>query len=269
MRSLPFLIGALAVAAVAVTAAPALAAEQGPYPVWWSPSLELESLDKIDQRLARKINPDGEGFRIEVGLGKTRRTALASSCADIRALERQGQGAIASRDVHLRFTISEYCVPIETLKRARPAERSYVRDFVLNAEALDYLPAMVSLSPSCDGMCRLYVANERRISLNEFGSGGYDVNEKSDYAFEIETDYDISQVEILARADFNFDGIEDLLVYVFAKAKEARWGARELFVMTREAPDAVLRVMHAETHICDPEEYEPCDARYDEPPVLR
>ena len=38
-------------------------AEDGPYPVWWSPTLELDSLDQIDARLAREIWPgDPEGL---------------------------------------------------------------------------------------------------------------------------------------------------------------------------------------------------------------
>ena len=29
--------------------------EEGPFPVWWSPMLELESLDQIDARLEREL----------------------------------------------------------------------------------------------------------------------------------------------------------------------------------------------------------------------
>ncbi len=45
---------ALAVVAMVVPAIVA-AAEDGPYPVWWSPMLELDSLDAIDARLERKL----------------------------------------------------------------------------------------------------------------------------------------------------------------------------------------------------------------------
>ena len=34
---------------------PATATEDGPYPVWWSPILEVESLDHIDARLERAL----------------------------------------------------------------------------------------------------------------------------------------------------------------------------------------------------------------------
>ncbi len=268
IRSLPLPFGVL-VAGLLSVAPPSRAAEQGPYPIWWSPSLELESLDKIDQRLARDIYPGEEGFRVHVGLGGKRRTVLANDCAELRALERESGGAVTSPDISLEFIFEENCLALETLKRARPADRSHVRDFALNAAALAYLPAMVTPGASCDWMCRLYVANERRIPLTEFVTGLLRATLKNDHEFEIETDLDTTRVEILARADFNFDGLEDLLVHVFSKAKEGGWGARELFVMTREAPDAVLRVMDADRYVCDPETYHVCDPRYDVPPALR
>ena len=36
---------------------PAAAAEEPPYPVWWSESLEIESLDRIGTRLELKLSP--------------------------------------------------------------------------------------------------------------------------------------------------------------------------------------------------------------------
>ena len=49
---------------------PAAAAEgeSGPYPIWWSPSLELDSLDRIDARLQRPLWPDrpDSGFTVTV-----------------------------------------------------------------------------------------------------------------------------------------------------------------------------------------------------------
>lgn len=133
IRSLP--LGALVAALLSVSPS-GRAAEQSAYPIWWSPSLELESLDKIDQRLARDLYPGEEGFRVHVGLGGKRRTVLANDCAELRVLERESGGAVTSPDISLEFIFEENCLAIETLKGARPADRSHVRDFVLNAEAL-------------------------------------------------------------------------------------------------------------------------------------
>ena len=36
----------------------ATAAEAEQYPIWWSPSLELESLDRIDERRRKRFWPE-------------------------------------------------------------------------------------------------------------------------------------------------------------------------------------------------------------------
>ncbi len=248
----------------------ALPAEDETYPIWWSPSLGLESLDQIDERLEQKLWPDDDGFRLFVGIGKNRKTVIAHSCADIRMSEKEGSGAIDSPDIYLWPTIYRECIPIERVRDAKPARKSYVRDFVLDAHALDHLPAILSLAPSCDWLCRLYAANERRIPWRKFETKGFlNIDVISEYEIKVETEIDLIHIEILARADFNLDGLEDLFVKSTAKAKEGRWGDDALFTLSREEPDGVLWVLNAERYICSLETYHPCDTRYDEPPALR
>ncbi|MCH9019637.1 MAG: hypothetical protein IIA73_04655 [Proteobacteria bacterium] len=264
---LTLLITTVVVALCLGRGTPARAQEAVPYPVWWSPSLELESLDKIDERLKRNLWPGDDGFRLFVGIGNNRTTVIAHSCADIRRYEKEGSGAIDSPDIYLWLTVYRECVPIERLRDARPARSSHVRNFVLDAGALDYLPAMVTLSPSCDWWCRLYAANERRIPLSKFEDGRLlKARPISDYQLEVETELDIIQIEILARADFNGDGWEDLFMKTDTKSKEGRWGDDTTFMATRESPDDVLWVLDADRFLC--RKYK-CAAHYDKPPALR
>ena len=240
------------------------------YPVWLSPSFGLDSLDQIDALLEQPIFPDENEFRLFVGIGKNRRTEFARSCADIRIFEAEGSGALDSPDVYLWSLVGDRCLPIENLREARPAKRSFVRDFVLDADALDYLPAMVTLSPACEELCRLYVANVKRIPWNEYATGEIqNVTVKRNHEFKVETEFDDIEIEILARADFNDDGVEDLYLDVTVKSKEGRWGDSALFFVTRESSDGVLWVLNADKHICSPVSYRPCDTDYDEPPALR
>jgi hypothetical protein len=54
---------------------------QPPYPVWWSPVLELDSLDAIDARLARALwEHDPEGMTLYKSEGDTRLEIEANSC---------------------------------------------------------------------------------------------------------------------------------------------------------------------------------------------
>ncbi|MCH8809214.1 MAG: hypothetical protein IH993_05190, partial [Proteobacteria bacterium] len=53
---------------------------------------------------------------------------------------------------------------------------------------------------------------------------------------------DRSPLEILAYGDFNEDGLEDMLM--------RRQGARYVYVLTRDTPEAVFYVLNAEEHLC-------------------
>ena len=266
-RKLTLIVTTVVIAICLGRGAPTWAEEAAPYPIWWSLSLELESLDQIDERLERNLWHNDDGFRLFVGIGKNRTTVIAHSCADIRRYEKEGSGAIDSPDIYLWRTVYRECVPIERLRDARPARTSHVTNFVLDAGALDYLPALVTLSASCDCWCRLYAANQRRIPLSKFEDGRLlKARPINDYQIEVKTEHSIIQIEILARADFNGDGWEDLFMKTDTKSKEGRWGDDTTFMATRDSPDDVLWVLDADRFLC--RKYK-CDAHYDAPPALR
>ena len=112
-------------------------AEEPPFPVWWSPMLELDSLDAIDARLARHIWPgDNEGLPLAKWDGEIREDASAVNCIELERLVADGFHGISSNDFGLQLLNQALCRGIEALGRARPAETSYLRDFVLDEEAI-------------------------------------------------------------------------------------------------------------------------------------
>lgn len=234
---------------------------KAPYPIWWSPVLELESLDKIDERLDRPLWPGEEDFRIFVGIGSNRRTEIAQSCADIRRFEKEASGAIESPDIYLWLTVYRECSPIERFMDAKPAVESFVTNFVLNADALNYLPAMLRGSPACESLCRLYDANHNRTPLALHLDRPFNVMVTSPHKIIIESDFEKFTIEILGRADFNDDGLEDIFVKTIVKAKEGRWGSQQFFTLVRDEPDGVLWVLDAEDYVCSPESYHKCDTQ--------
>jgi hypothetical protein len=245
--------------------APALA-EEPPYPVWWSPVLELDSIEGIDARLARHIWPgDDEGLPLSKGMGEAREETSAVNCIELERLVADGFEGIGSNGFGLQLNIQALCRGIEAMRRAQPAERSYLREFLLDEEAIHLLPAMADISPSCDYQCRQWVANERRIPLSRF-EPVIRVIVKSDERIRIRTIDWVSIVTILGRGDFNGDGLDDLLVMINGGSMSGTWGGAELYLLSRDAPDAVLFVAEELTNDCD--EYQ-CEAEYDDPRVLR
>lgn len=256
---------AAAVLAALLFPEPALAAEDSPYPVWWSPSLELDSLDKIDERLQRKLWLDGGEIKVSKGGYRTGKKKIIDTCASAIELSKKGyQGLNNPSHKVLLFQLAK-CRAIEMLKRARPAEKSYVRDFVLNRDALDYLPAMVSIAPSCGGVCWQYAANGRRIPWSKVETF-LNIDAKSQREMIVETEGWRDWIEILARGDFNGDGFEDLLLKNTNGATQGTYGATDIFLLSREAPYSVFRVLDAQRYLC--RKYQ-CDSDYDFSEILR
>lgn len=246
----------------------ALPTEDESYPIWWSPSLELEKLDDAEKRLE---DPAWFGGVIPVYKGEWPGDdqSFIDSCASRNKLRKEGYYARHNLDMQTLLFHTAKCRAIRMLRKAKPAKKSYVRDFILDSDSMDYLPAMVSPSPSCDELCRQYVANERRISWKEFeGLDSRSMNSESDYRMKGQVSGAHLTLEILARADFNGDGLEDLLLMSRAGAIGGTWGTTRLYLLSRESPDSVLWLLDAEKRLCSKRYYQ-CDAEYDSPEALR
>lgn len=266
-----YVTAAIVLALLLVGSGGALPTEDEVYPIWWSPSLELDSLDQIDDRLERKFWPDqSEGIPVYKGEWPGDDQSFIDSCASYDKLRKEGYYARYNHDMKILLFHTAKCHAIEMLREANPAKKSYVRDFKLDADSINYLPALVDASASCDRLCRQYVANERRISWKEFaGLDSQSMKYEGDYVMEGEVSGSDLTLEILARADFNGDGLEDLLLMVDADAIGGTWGTTRLYLLSREKPESVLWVLDAEDEICSPVSYRPCDADYDHPEALR
>jgi hypothetical protein len=243
---------------------PALA-EEPPYPVWWSPVLELDSVEGIDARLARHIWPgDDEGLALMKTEGGSIREASAVNCIELERWVAAGFYGIGTNGFGIQLYTQALCRGIEAMRRAQPAKKTYLRDFVLDEEAIHVLPAMVDISPSCDYRCRQWVANERRIPLSRF-EPVINVTVASDEEIRIRTIDWGSIVTILGRGDFNGDGLDDLLVLINGGSMSGTWGGAGLYLLSRDAPGAVLFVAEELTNGCD--DYQ-CQAEYDYPRIL-
>ncbi len=241
-------------------------AEDGPYPVWWSPTLELDSLDQIDARLAREIWPgDPEGLPLAKYEGETRTEVSAFNCIELERWVGEGYHGIGTNGFGLQLYNQALCRAIEMLKQAAPARRSYLREFVLDETAVAYLPAMAFRMPSCDYQCRQRLANERRIPVSQFEEL-VRIDSKGVDELELETPTMETRITVMARGDLNADGLDDMLVLSNTGATEGTGGWSGIYLLTREAPNAVLFVLNADKPSC---RHYQCDETYDYPAILR
>ena len=229
-----------------------MASEEAPYPIWWSPSLELESLDKIDERMSRTFwhNPN-DGFPVAKSMDPDSERALVNSCESYFKLTSEGYYATKNIDYKPLAFQASICHALDMLRTAAPSPVSYVDAFKLSEDALDVLPAMMGPAYSCDSTCRRFVANQRRESWQRFEASKFEtIDIVNDHEMVVTTDTDRVMVQIVARADFNHDGTEDILFRVNESATHGTWGTTYVLDATRDSHDGVLWTFDAEKSLC-------------------
>jgi hypothetical protein len=262
-------LAAAAVAALTLVSLATAADEGEKYPIWWSPRLQLESLDKIDERLNAPLWPLVDGVEVFKGRfkgdGSARKKAIVNNCVSLFRLRKEDYDAGSSSDRRFLNYQRGLCRAVIAFRRARPAKASHIRDFVFDADAVNYLPAMVLIGGGCDWRCRQYEANERRIPVARF-SEITKLRVVTEIAIFLETEWSKDTLEIVGRADFNGDGLEDLMVFSTWRAVGGTGGYADYFILGRESPDAVFHVLDADERLCKVIE---CTPPYDQPPALR
>jgi len=237
-----------------------------PYPVWWSPVLELDSLDDIDARLTRALwSSDDQGMTLYKQEGYTRTEVRAKSCIDLKQLVADGYEGIGSHGYWLRQFEQAQCTAIRMLKDAESAPTSYLHDFRLDSNAVNYLPAAVALKPSCFRMCREAAANDRLIPLSKIYKV-IKVEALSDGRLDFWLNDWRIRLTLVARADFTRDGLEDLLLLSSGGTIMGRGAWAHLFLLSRDASNTVFHVPDLDRHVswrCD------CEQAFDDTEIFR
>jgi hypothetical protein len=231
-------------------AAPARAAADGPYPVWWSAELELDSLDRVEARLRRDLWLDfPEGLKLYKAQGTSHVTVQARNCHSLKKLSEDGYYGGNSSDIGVQHYHLSVCRAIALLGQAKPATISHLRDFVLNEEVVRYLPALVNLQPSCQAICQAYFKNKRGVPLNEFEDIERIEVTNAGKLMVWTPGWRITMM-LVARGDFTADGLDDILLVSHGGATEGTYAAADLYILTRDKPGAVLRVFDAKRYLC-------------------
>jgi hypothetical protein len=268
------LYGAICLIAL-VLVGPSRATENDPYPIWWSEKLRLESLEQIEARLEEPFWDNG-GYSVSKGRGDARTETMVDNCNTRRRLFEEGYSAEAPEQ-YFEVYLWAVCDALEKLATAKPADRSFVRNFVFDRNALDLLPAIVGGAESCGFLCRLKWANERgdtwtqladelfkqhareNLSMSISGQTRSTIVEDDktatilfEYVEEVPVEetkttiwsysVDRNPLEILAYGDFNEDGLEDMMM--------RRQGARSVYLLTRDTPDGVFYTLNVGEHLC-------------------
>lgn len=250
----------LAVTGFALVFAATACAQNG-IPVTWSPALGVnqvhpESLNDVAALLTKKwtiaLKDQTITERIKVH-GSGSESMMVDSCKKVFMADKKGLGSARSyRQTKVYRSWAAPCYALRALGRATPAQRSFVKGFVLDAEQVKALP--VAMAPAISSSDRRKMAKIRDAggTLGDYiGDKSVEVEaNKQGGAFGTVTvrGSDGGQsIQLLAKGDFNHDDIEDLLlstyVWVTGGSPGGSYAAHGLFVVSRMGKGGPLKVV--------------------------
>jgi hypothetical protein len=215
-------------------------AHTGPTPlaVRWTKALNLASLADIDRKLAEPVVIEGGGELVlkhdhqapcKVTTGREYLDAIAA-----------GYYPLTTYDLTMESWFKRATEPLVLLQKARPAQESFVAAIDLRKDPLSLLPP--TLGPWAEGAERRQ--NEALEAAGKPWKAAYPrtvIEQAKQDRITLVTQGSRTIIEILAWADFDGDGTEDLLLAVNHSATAGSYRSYEFQIVGRKDPKATLR----------------------------
>lgn len=206
-----------------------------PRATWVSPALAEQTLDAALPS------------RFEVRL-KDGSTAGLGSCADVVRLDativEESSGSNVSAKAFQSARVQ--CQALAALKTLQRARRSLLPAAAetkgLAAALRSAAPALMYLSISEDSEREVRQAQERGLTLKLFRPDTVFRQTAADSA-RVEVDDTLQDVTLLARGDFNADGVEDWLLRVDSQVSQGSYGSSGLWLVSRLQANRPWRVL--------------------------
>lgn len=202
--------------------------------ITWSRTLELPTWSEIETRLAKP-------FVESITMVLQKKTTEAIDCRTLLDLRGRGFEPLGDQAHAAERYEGARCLALTLLRTARPAKTSNFVGFKLNPAALGALPPTLSTAFSTieeDAARRAEAAGKGWLSYEP------KIRAKMDQqTLVVSSQVWQSHIEIYARADFDGDGTEDLLVAMDETATEGTFNNTRLFLLTRDRPGAMIRTV--------------------------
>lgn len=204
----------------------------------WSSELNLKSLESIDGALAAPF-PDQADWEVTFEDGTTR---VIRSCTDFLAATRSRFDAGTEHDWSTLRATGSRCLALDALKAAKASRASFLEWFTFTPGGIAKLPASMGMlwDPESGRAAR---RAERACKP----WGKYDPTlkvtvETSDRA-RLRSDGWSGRLVLYARADFDGDGVEDLLLRRDAHVEQGSASDSSVFVVTQTSARRCMRVV--------------------------
>lgn len=238
------LVGSLILAACA-TAQPA----KGRLDVEWfegfgmghflEPPRELVSQSDVTAAIDSPWDYDRE-LAIYTADGELERPAFVlGSCADYLALQKRAW-PVHTPDSDVFTALAMTCKAAKVIASAEPAERSFVRGLAFDRDLPGLLPPELTIAVSSSEVERVGAARVDESWDDLAGIARHESchsREGEHCGIYYDDTAGRQQVQLVARGDFNADGIEDVLISSGDSLEGGSYWALRMFVLTRRSTD--------------------------------
>lgn len=234
----------------ATTASAETSAPAAGYAVEWIENGEAvpATREDIEQRLSQ---PWLDGFEVRAATaGKDEPPVTLASCRDyLGVADRQVEPHRATSTDRAIFQARALdCQALVLVRDAQPAAVSHLRGLVFDDTLPDHLPWQVALIISGAEAARIGAERPRATwrealfePLTEFSSCGPHCGRYGDPAA-------VQSVWLVARGDFDGDGIEDMLLSSYDAVTGGSYRASRLLLLTRRTPDGRVELIRELEH---------------------
>ncbi len=223
--------------------------------LWWLPLLAAACAAGSPQPSAPWLAPAVAGHTITEPLPspfdvrlKDGGTASLATCADLVRLDARITEEISGNNVNGKAFQSTrvQCQALAAVAMVRPARQSLLptapETHGLAAALEAGAPASFYLAISDDSQLEVQRAQEAALTLKQFRPDTHFRQATAD-TVRIDVDDTIQDVQLLARGDFNADGIEDWLLRIDSRVAQGSYGTSSLWLITSQGADRPLSVL--------------------------
>lgn len=178
------------------------------------------------------------------------RTKEVHDCAELDAALAAGMtnASQARPDFEVGARLEAVCSELALLSRAKPAGKSYVKDFRLDRDAASQLPPCFDQMNE-GGMLTLGAALAKTGTSWKAITPDLQVVEAAPATLTVKG---TTKLALVARADLDGDRVEDLVIEAEEHADGGTANAIWWVALTRKAGDPILRVIRDSSGVCAP-----------------
>ena len=179
------------------------------------------------------------GASIEEGLelvNNTKETVCIKTCQEFFEAKKLGFYALTTYAMKVESKFNQTCGIVESFSKARVPQESYISNSRIGLVDLNFLPISIlaSLSSSPEDNEEKIIAIASGKSVQDWVDEGLvKIKKVTQHSIHIEHNQMGQILSELLRADFNNDGVEDVLIFSYAYAIKGSFGYGNVLTITR------------------------------------